>query len=103
MGVGVLSRLSAVEVREPLLCCYCCCRHGDRLPPVFLPLREVSLRELTLMAACPAWGIAVAEPAAAAADGGGGGRSGGGAAAKQNINSLAAAFVASMELQNPGG
>ncbi|PRW60032.1 Cytoplasmic tRNA 2-thiolation 2 [Chlorella sorokiniana] len=70
-------------------------RHGSRLPPVFLPLREVSARELGVV--CARWRLPLADPSAL-------GRAVGPAAAvdKKNINALAAAFVAGMEAHNPG-
>lgn len=73
------------------------CRHGGRLPPVFLPLREVSARELGVV--CARWRLPLADASAL------GGAAGTAPAVvdKKNINALAAAFVAGMEAHNPGG
>lgn len=72
-------------------------RHGDWLPTVFLPLREVSSRELALV--CAHQQLPLADPVSNVA----GGSIAAVAVDKKNINSLAAAFIAGMETHNPGG
>lgn len=63
---------------------------------MFLPLREVSARELGVV--CARWRLPLADPSVL-------GRAAWPAQAvdKKNINALAAAFVAGMEAHNPGG
>lgn len=73
-----------------------CRRHGAVLPACFLPLREVSARELGLV--CSHWRLPLARQPAAAAEAG----LAEGRAAKKSINALAAAFIAGMEAHNPG-
>ncbi|KAL4458741.1 hypothetical protein ABPG75_013606 [Micractinium tetrahymenae] len=76
-------------------------RHGAALPSFFLPLREISVRELRTL--CRHWQLPLAEAEvrelAAAAAGGGGEAA---PVDKKNINALAAAFIAGMEAHNPG-
>ena len=63
---------------------------------MFLPLRDVSARELGVV--CARWRLPLADQSVL-------GRAAGPAPAvdKKNINALAAAFVAGMEAHNPGG
>ena len=72
-------------------------RYGHRLPSYFLPLREVSARELRRV--CSRWALPLADPLPAAGDEG----AAAGVVDKRTINSLAAAFIAGMEKHNPGG
>lgn len=77
------------------------CRHGAALPSFFLPLREVSARELRTLSSH--WRLPLAEAdARALAAPAGAGHNLAAPVDKKDINALAAAFIAGMEAHNPG-
>jgi hypothetical protein len=82
-----------VNLGPPALLTSASRRHGDRLPAVLRPLRDVSARELALV--CSHWRLPLALT-------GGAGDAPTQRAAKKNINALAAAFISGMEAHNPG-
>ncbi|KAL4435854.1 hypothetical protein ABPG77_000616 [Micractinium sp. CCAP 211/92] len=76
-------------------------RHGAALPSFFLPLREVSARELRTLSSH--WRLPLAEAdARALAAPAGAGHNLAAPVDKKDINALAAAFIAGMEAHNPG-